>query len=58
MPYRIEDEARAKGANFVTGPAFEPFAIADGNLITGQRQNSGSATAELIVQAFNANYDS
>ena len=51
MPFRIEDEARAKGANFVTGPAFEPFATSDGNLITGQQQNSGAKTAELVIAA-------
>jgi putative intracellular protease/amidase len=51
MPFRIEDEARAKGANFVTGPAFEPFATSDGNLITGQQQNSGGKTAELVIAA-------
>jgi putative intracellular protease/amidase len=51
MPFRIENEARAKGANFVCGAAFEPFAIQDGNLITGQQQNSGSKTAELVIAA-------
>ncbi len=51
MPFRIEDEARAKGANFVTGPAFEPFATQDGNLITGQQQNSGAEVARLVIAA-------
>jgi putative intracellular protease/amidase len=51
MPFRIEDAARAKGANFVSGPAFEPFATQDGNLITGQQQNSGAKTAELVIAA-------
>jgi putative intracellular protease/amidase len=51
MPFRIEDEARSKGANFVSGPAFEPFAVQDGNLITGQQQNSGTKTAELVIAA-------
>jgi len=51
MPFRIEDEARAKGASFVTGPAFAPFATQDGNLITGQQQNSGAETAALVIAA-------
>lgn len=51
MPFRIEDEARAKGAMFVSGPAFEPFAVQDGNLITGQQQNSGAKTTELVIAA-------
>ena len=49
-PFRIEDEARKLGAEFVAKPAFEPHAIQDGNLITGQQQNSGAATAELVIE--------
>lgn len=51
MPFRIEDEASAKGANFITGAAFEPFATRDGNLVTGQQQNSGAETARLVIEA-------
>ena len=51
MPFRIEDEARKRGANFVAGPAFKPFAVRDGNLITGQQQHSGRAAAELVISA-------
>jgi putative intracellular protease/amidase len=51
MPFRIEDEARRKGANFVTAAPFQPYAVRDGNLITGQQQNSGRRTAELVIEA-------
>lgn len=51
MPFRIEDEARKLGANFVTAPAFQPFAVRDGNLITGQQQHSGHDVAKLVLQA-------
>jgi putative intracellular protease/amidase len=34
MPFRIEDEARARGANFIAGGLFRAFAVRDGNLIT------------------------
>jgi putative intracellular protease/amidase len=51
MPFRIEDEARRLGADFVAGPAFHPHAIRDGNLITGQQQHSGEATAKLVLAA-------
>ena len=51
MPFRIEDEAMKLGARFVTGPAFQPFAIRDGNLITGQQQHSGGEVARLIIEA-------
>lgn len=51
QPFRIEDEAR-KIANttFVVAPPFEAFAVKDGNLITGQQQNSGAAAAELVLE--------
>jgi len=51
MPFRIEDEARALGADFVAGPAFAPHALRDGLLITGQQQHSGEATARLVLAA-------
>jgi putative intracellular protease/amidase len=51
MPFRIEDEARQLGANFVTAPPFQPFAVRDGNLITGQQQHSGNELAKLVLAA-------
>lgn len=51
QPYRIEEEARKiSGTTFKVAPAFSSYAIADGNLITGQQQNSGAAAAELLVK--------
>lgn len=54
MPFRIEDEARRLGANFVTGGRFKSFAVRDGRLITGQQQYSGRRTAELVIAALGA----
>ena len=51
MPHRIEDEAKAAGANFIVGGLFKPFAVRDGRLITGQQQYSGTATALLVIEA-------
>lgn len=51
MPFRIEDEAKARGANYIQMGAFRPFAVRDGNLITGQQQNSGAEVARLVVEA-------
>lgn len=51
MPFRIEDEALALGANFVKSSPFAPFAVRDGHLITGQQQHSGRRTSELVIQA-------
>jgi putative intracellular protease/amidase len=49
MPWRIEDELRKVGANYVQAGLWRGFAVRDGNLITGQQNFSGSETAELIV---------
>ncbi len=51
MPFRIEDEAKKLGAKFSTAPAFQPYALRDGNLITGQQQHSGAEVARLVIQA-------
>lgn len=52
QPFWIEEEARGiEGTNFVVNAMFKPFAIRDGNLITGQQQYSGAAAAELVVEA-------
>lgn len=52
QPYRIENEARKiVGTNFKVAPPFSAYAIQDGNLITGQQQNSGAAAAEMLVKA-------
>jgi putative intracellular protease/amidase len=50
-PFRIEDQARKLGAQFVTAEAFAPFATSDGLLITGQQQHSGAAVAKLVIEA-------
>lgn len=51
QPYRIEDEARKlSGTTFKVASPFASYAIKDGNLITGQQQNSGAAAAELVVE--------
>jgi putative intracellular protease/amidase len=52
QPFWIEDEARAiDGTNFVVRSMFAPFAVRDGNLITGQQQYSGAAAARLVIEA-------
>ena len=52
QPFWIEDEARKlENTNFVVNSMFKPFAIRDGNLITGQQQYSGAAAARLLIEA-------
>lgn len=51
QPYRIEEEAKKiKDTVFKVAAPFSSYAIRDGNLITGQQQNSGSAAARLVVE--------
>jgi putative intracellular protease/amidase len=51
MPFRVEDELRARGANYIQAGLFRAFAVRDQNLITGQQQYSGTRVAELVVAA-------
>lgn len=54
QPYRIESEAKKlSGTTFKVAAPFSSYAIADGNLVTGQQQNSGAAAAELVVKMLN-----
>lgn len=51
MPWHIEDAARERGANYISGGLWRPFAAQDGRLITGQQQYSGRVTAERVIAA-------
>ena len=51
MPWRIEDELRGLGANYIQGGLFKAFAVRDGNLVTGQQNFSGAEVARVILQA-------
>ena len=50
QPFRIEDLARKMpNSKFTVAPMFESYAVQDGNLVTGQQQNSGADAARLII---------
>jgi putative intracellular protease/amidase len=51
MPYRIEDELRKRGANYIQGGLLKAFAVRDGRLITGQQQYSAAKVADLVIAA-------
>ena len=51
MPWRIEDEMKKLGANYVQAGMWRGFAIRDGNLITGQQNFSGAETARAVIAA-------
>jgi putative intracellular protease/amidase len=50
MPWRIEDELKRLGANYVQAGMWRGFAVRDGNLITGQQNFSGEETARLVLE--------
>jgi putative intracellular protease/amidase len=50
-PWRIEDELKALGANFIQAGLWRGFAVRDGNLITGQQNFSGTETAAKVIEA-------
>jgi putative intracellular protease/amidase len=51
MPWRIEDELKQAGANFIQAGLWRGFAYRDGNLITGQQNFSGCETARLVIES-------
>jgi putative intracellular protease/amidase len=51
MPWRIEDSLKALGANYIQAGLFKPFAVRDGNLVTGQQNFSGAEVARVILEA-------
>ena len=51
MPWRIEDEMKKLGANYIQAGLWKEFAIRDGNLITGQQNFSGAETADVVIKA-------
>ena len=51
MPFRVEDELRQRGANYVQGGLFKAFAVRDGRLITGQQQYSARKVTDMLIEA-------
>jgi len=50
MPWRIEDELKKIGANYIQAGLWRGYAVRDGNLITGQQNFSGEETARLLIE--------
>lgn len=51
VPFMLETKLKELGANFQSAGNFEPFAIADGNLITGQNPRSSLLVAHKVLEA-------
>jgi putative intracellular protease/amidase len=49
--WRIEDELKKIGANYIQAGMWRGFAVRDGNLITGQQNFSGFETAAVVIAA-------
>ena len=53
MPFLLETRIRELGAHYERGADFQPFAVRDGNLITGQNPASSERVAQLVLEAVN-----
>jgi len=49
-PWLLEERLRAAGAEYESGPAWGPYVVVDGNLITGQNPASGEAAGEAMLK--------
>ena len=51
VPFLLEDELKSKGANYSKADDWTPYAICDGNLITGQNPASSAPVAKATMDA-------
>jgi len=49
VPFLLEDSLKASGANYSKGEDWQPYAVKDGLLITGQNPASSAATANALL---------
>ena len=54
VPFLLEDELKARGADYQKVADFVPFVIEDGLLITGQNPASSEGVAEKLLSRLNA----
>lgn len=50
VPYLVEDELKAKGANYSNAGNFEPYVLTSGLLVTGQNPPSSKPAADEIIK--------
>jgi putative intracellular protease/amidase len=51
VPFLLEDRIKELGGEYVRGPDWTPFAVASGQLVTGQNPMSSQRVAELVAEA-------
>ncbi|MEM7191359.1 MAG: type 1 glutamine amidotransferase domain-containing protein [Pseudomonadota bacterium] len=54
VPFLLEDRLKELGAKYASGPDFEPFAVRDGLLVTGQNPASAETTVEQMIEALHS----
>lgn len=54
VPFLVEDELKAKGGIYSSGPDWSSYVVQDGFLITGQNPDSSTAAAKLVVEQLGA----
>lgn len=50
VPFMLEDELKTKGANYSKADDWNPYAVIDGNLITGQNPASSDPVAKAVLE--------
>jgi putative intracellular protease/amidase len=50
VPFLVEEELKARGANYSKADDWHPYAITDGNLITGQNPASSELVAKAVLE--------
>lgn len=53
VPFLLEDALKAEGANYSKGEDWQPYALTDGNLITGQNPASSELVAKALLAQLN-----
>ncbi len=51
VPFHLETRMKELGGTFENGPMWQPYAVRDGNLITGQNPQSSALVASHVVAA-------
>ena len=51
VPFHLETRMKELGGRFESGPMWQPYAVRDGNLITGQNPQSSMLVASHVVAA-------
>ncbi|ODA67979.1 Molecular chaperone Hsp31 and glyoxalase 3 [Methyloligella halotolerans] len=51
VPFLLEDRLKELGANYEKAGDFQPFAVVDGRLVTGQNPASSAEAAKLTLEA-------